>query len=96
MTRPIIFTHKDVGIYADSTFGHARVREVLADLMNDIGTPEALQLEKELHGYPSDDFQEEDDAIGALNDVTDDSLLWMLNEEGDLILTGQDDSDFAP
>lgn len=91
---PVVYTAEDAGCYADGANGHDHVRRKLADLIltNGPPTPWSADLHKriadlwtELHREMSDDASEEDEAIELLNEVTNDTAVWMMHD-GDLLL----------
>jgi hypothetical protein len=71
------------GCWGDSTFGHARVRERLAWLVQEYDPNLADRLRLPM----SDDAGEEDDALEILNKETDTTgLVWEF-VDGDLMLS---------
>lgn len=84
-----LFTSEDAGVWADGTLGHSHIREVLADLMKEMGHS---SLAKELRGPMSDDASEEDEALDVLNDNTEEGVFWEFYE-GDLVLVETDDDE---
>lgn len=80
------FTKVSVGCYADSSFGHERVRTRLMELCCDI---EREDLAHALVGEMSDDAQEEQDAIDALNAHCSDDVHFEF-VDGDLMLVCPD------
>ena len=67
------------------------VREALALMvraLDSFGAPDTVALFAELHREPSDDAQEEGDALTLLNEATDDAHVWVL-EAGDLLLVNR-------
>jgi hypothetical protein len=73
------------GCYADGSFGHDHVREVLAHQVESDGCIDRALIEA-LLGPMSDDAQEEYDAIAWLNEnACIDGVYFTLND-GDLLL----------
>lgn len=92
MTTPA-FGREDVGCYADSLFGHAHLREMLALLLfnnlenfapTDRGSAKRVLLELQLD-EPSDDLSEERDAVDLLNELVEPGVLFEF-VDGDLVL----------
>jgi len=83
--RSYIFT--EPGCYGDGTFGHAHIREMLAAYLQ-MTPANALRdrLMAELKAEPSDDYSEEYDALVMLDDSTDPTLYWHL-EDGELFVS---------
>ena len=97
-----MFTANEIGCIADGSFGHAHVRERLADLLvhmfrhhprggDGVHWAEAAPLVAELRAEPSDDYSEEDDAIGLLNEHAVSWEVLFSMEDGDLMLVATDD-----
>lgn len=84
------FTKKDMGVYADGTFGIGHRRQVLAGLVRNYDPV----LARELRDEPSDDFSEEDDALDLLQKHTADGLTWVIDD--DLILADDNDLEDNP
>lgn len=87
MPKKKLFGKQDVGCYADSSFGHDHIRDVLADYMDQLREP---KLATELRSEPSDDMSEEDDAIDILNENTTKGCSWGMYE-GSLCLSADQD-----
>lgn len=72
-----------IGCYGDGSFGHAHVRQRLADLVEEYSE----DLAEELRGEMSDDGGEEDGALEVLNEHTaNDGVVWEF-VDGDLMLS---------
>ena len=89
-----IFTKRDIGCYADGTFGTDHRRHILCDLLSNIGGLMKLasdmrltanSLSEELIDDLPDDYSDEDDAIDFLNELTEDGSIWTM-VDGDLLL----------
>lgn len=80
------FTKQDAGCYADGSFGHNHVREVLGSLLVEVGRPD---LQDELLFEMSDDACEEYDALDILNAECEGCYFEMV--DGDLMLTAEED-----
>jgi hypothetical protein len=80
-----IFTDNDAGCHADGTFGHQHVRDTLGDLLVDASDKLDGDLLVSLQGTMPDDAWDEDEALEALQSVTDEGLTWELHD-GDLVL----------
>lgn len=76
---------EDIGCYADGTFGHNHVREILAGLIQGYN----LDLAEELRKPMSDDASEENEALDILDNHCD-GVSFIL-ENGDLMLIGSEE-----
>lgn len=95
MSPLIYFTAKDVGCYADGTFGHQHCRTALSNLVHGLrrrtfGVRIDETLVASLIGGMPDDCWDEYEALNILNEHTAEGLVWTF-ENGDLLLTEIED-----
>lgn len=90
-----LYGPKDVGCFADGTFGHNYIRSGLSILLLSLfpeNCAETTELRIRLNQEMSDDASEEDDAINLLNDHACEGAYFEM-VDGDLMLSveGSDD-----
>ena len=83
------YTKADIGCYGDGTFGHEHIRDILADLLQEIGTEDSNSLIAALQHEMSDDLCE-DDALDLINERLCDGCFFCF-ENGDLLLVAETD-----
>lgn len=94
-----IYTAKDTGCYIDGAFGEEHRRAKLASLVNsvvvNISHPGEMQtgidLITKLQREPSDDLEEEYDAVSYLQDHTESGAYWTFDAGGLLLVCGEHD-----
>lgn len=86
-SQPVVFTKVHIGCYADGANGDGHRRAKLAELVGTLpcGPEPNHGLITELYGEPPDDYDDEDTAIGILNDQTEEGIVWQM-VDGDLLL----------
>lgn len=83
----VTFTSVSVGCHADGSFGHERVRSILArELERALDAEQVPALVEALQGEPSDDMSEEDEAIELLNAHCCAPSVYFAMVDGDLML----------
>ena len=93
--RLIYFKAKDVGCFADGTYGHQHIRERLATEVETIArrtvkVDEVKDLLASLRGEMSDDASEEDEALDFLNSYAASNVRFEF-VDGDLMLVTDDE-----
>ena len=86
-----VFTKTDVGCWSDGAYGHEHLRARLGWLLVMLPTDQT-RLIRELESEPSDDMSEEDDAITALQEYTEEGFVWGC-DGGDLMLLAESEID---
>ena len=91
-TEQVVFKAEDRGCYADGTYGEDHRRAHLRGLLHTIAKQTRSSkntvignLVLALIAEPTDDYSEEDYAIGLLNDHTESGSYWEM-VDGDLML----------
>lgn len=87
MPRRIDFYRTGLGCIADGSYGQQHIRERLAELVQPYGY-KGKKLASWLIGPPSDDAQDENDAIDLLNRYTEDGIYFTMSN-GDLLLVDE-------